>query len=546
MSQIFIKKPVLGVALIASLTVSACSSVSLQKISSASEKIDSTSKQIETENARPIVRNQGMNFIGSKIINRKTEEESLPEGFSAQVVIGDGSLLTLSQIGQRITAATKIPVNISPDLLRAESLGVAKQLSSQSGANSQSVATTPSSSGGASTEIPLPMMSLAFVGQLSDCLNRVSSRMSVAYEYRDGAINFSRYISHVYTLNMFPGKSTQSASVGKSGSAATGTSGGTTGGSSGSFSSSSVSDFTSELDSWSTVKDAIDALKTAGGRYSISPSTGIIVLTDTKDSQDRVSKYIKKLEKAMNRQITIRVTVMMADRNDSDAGGMNWNLVWNRLSAIAPNYSLTFSGVKNPAALGQTGGSAGLNILTPTGGAASMWSGSTAMFQALSSVTKTSTISDNTLSTLNKQPLSMAIADQTGYVETAMQQGVTGGNPIASSTVKMLTTGFILNMTPSVTDGDEVSLQFSLDLSNPPVITPFGQNQVPAFSGTQLGQRAKLHDGQTLILSGFSLKNLSSGKSGMFTPNDPVLMGGNHNMTGRDRDMVVLITPILD
>lgn len=517
------------------LSLSACSVMSPQKDAKIVKEIDDNAQVVQKKIQAEVVTNTGRAFIGSKIINRKVGDEELPAGFSDQITIGDGALLSISQIGQRITALTRIPVNISPELMK---------VASASGASAASAAPA----GGASTAVALPMISVAFVGALPDFLDRVSSRMGVAWEYRDGAINFSRYITRIYSLNLFPGSSKQQATVGKSGSASTGTAGGTgaASGGGGSFSSSSASDFTTELDAWGSLSSAMAALKSSGGTYSISASTGIIVVTDTKDAQNRVERYIKKLEKTMNRQITLKVSVISAESNDNDAAGINWNLVWNRLSAIAPNYSLTFKGVQSPATLGQNGGGMGLNILAPTGGTPGMWDGTTAMFQALSSVTKASMVSNNSLSTLNKQPLSMSIADQTGYASSSMTQGVTGGNPVASTTVSTITTGFILNMTPSATDGNEVSLQFSLDLSNPPTIQTFGQIQVPTYSGTQIAQRTQLRNGETLVLSGFSLKNMAFGKNGMFTPNDPILMGGNNNKTSRDRDLVILITPIME
>lgn len=513
-------------------------------------EVEHSKTEIKSVVNTPIVQNTGKAFVGSKLINRKQkDEESLPDGFTLPVTIGDGSILSLGSIGQRITAITRIPVNIDPDLIKSSSGTTGTTGTTTQPAPAATTATSTAST--ASTASSQLQMSVAHHGPLTELLDRIASRMGIAWEYRNGAINFSRYVTKVYSLNLMSVKSTQTSSVGKTGSSSTGagagagTGGSGSSGAGGSFSSSSVSDFASTTDIWATVDSAVAALKTSGGKYSIGASAGMIVLTDTKDAHDRISRYISKLEKAMNRQVTLRVVVMSAENTTNDNSGIDWNLVWNRLNQIAPNYSLTIKGAPTAGSLVNAGG-VGMNILAPLGGVASKWDGSSAMFKALNSVTKARMESNNLMTALNKQPVSLSIADQTGFVSSSMQQGVTGGNPIASTTVQMITTGFILNMTPSVADNDSIGLQFSLDLSSPPVITTFGQNQVPAYSGTGIGQITKLRNGETLILTGFSLKDMTTGKSGMFTPNDPALMGGSRTNKARDRDMVIMITATLE
>lgn len=522
-----IKHPLFVLALLMSIT--ACSAMDPKLEREMTADLQARQAEVATNINQSMAKSSGRPFVGSKVIKRKSEDEVLPDGFSLPVTIGDGVPLSLTKIGQRITAITRIPVNISPDLLPSSG----------------------TTAGTAASGNSLPLIAIAFSGTLSELLDRVSSRMGIAWEYRDGAINFSRYVTRIYTLDMYPGKSTQNASVGKSGASATGISGGAssgsgTGSSGGSFSSSSTSDFSSELDPWGTVENAMKALKSPGGQYSISPTSGMIVMTDTKDAHERANRYIRKLEKIMKRQIALKVAVISADAGNRNQAGIDWNLVWNRLSAIAPNYALSFRGVPNPASLTQNGGGLGLNILTPTGGQAGKWDGSTAVYKALNSVTNATMMTDNVWYTLNKQPVSVALADQTGFVSTSMEQNTTGGNPVATQSISMITTGFILNMVPSTTDGDEILLQFSLDISTPPTITAFGAVQAPAFSSKQIGQRAKLREGETLILSGFSLRDKSFNKSGMFSPDDSLLAGGNRSTNMRSQDLVILITPIVE
>ena len=393
---------------------------------------------------------------------------------------------------------------------------------------------------------------MSFTGSTTELLDLVSSRFGITWEYTDGAINFARYITRVYTLNIFPGSSTQSAQVGKTGStagsSAGGASGGTTPSGGGSFSSSSTSNFDLALDAWSTIDAQIKALVSSGGKYSVSSSTGIIVVTDTKEAQSRIAKYIKKLDKLMNQQITLKVAVISADVGVNDAAGVNWTAVWSRVAQIAPNMSATFTGIPLPSSLTTGGAAAGVSFIAPLGGGTpGKWDGSNIMFQALAAEANASMISDNTVMTLNKQPASVAIADQTGYAQSSTTIAGTVGVPGSTSVqVGTLTTGFILNMTPSVMEDNEIALQFSLDISTPPVLVTIQNIQIPSFSGTQIAQRAKIKEGETLVLSGFSLKNVGNNREGMFNPSDSIGLGGNRNSLHNTRDLVILITPIME
>ena len=536
----------ISLAMVAAIAALGCSISYSERQNEEQKKLTVDQRDnIRQENAKN--RQSSLPYVGNRLITRKrdTDENALPESLNAQIFLGDTSPLSLSQIGQRLTAITKIPVNIAPELITSQSATPVP--------SAQPMQPAPNSTGAsASSAINLPKISVSFTGSTTELLDLVSSRFGITWEYTDGAINFARYITRVYTLNIFPGSSTQSAQVGKTGSTAGigagGASGGTTPSGGGSFSSSSTSNFDLALDAWSTIDAQIKALVSSGGKYSVSSSTGIIVVTDTKEAQSRIAKYIKKLDKLMNQQITLKVAVISADVGVNDAAGVNWTAVWNRVSQIAPNFSATFNGIPLPSSLTTGGAAAGVSFVAPLGGGTpGKWDGSNIMFQALAAEANASMVSNNTVMTLNKQPASVAIADQTGYAQSSTTIAGTVGVPGSTSVqVGTLTTGFILNMTPSVMDDNEIALQFSLDISTPPVLVTIQNIQIPSFSGTQIAQRAKIKEGETLVLSGFSLKDVGNNREGMFNPSDSIGLGGNRSSHHKTRDLVILITPIME
>lgn len=495
-------------------------------------------------------------YVGGRLITRKKPDEmALPESLNEMITIADSTPIGLSQIGQRLNLITKIPVNIAQDLVAAELEAKRAGMNSLAASSTvpfsaQPAPAAPSTTGGTTT-FYLPRIPVSFTGTTTEFLNMISSRMGISWEYVDGSINFSRYVTRVYTLNIFPGTSTQNASVGKTGSAG-GTTGGATGGAAGTpsgggaFSSASTSNLSSSIDAWSTIDAQIAAMISPGGKYSVSTPTGVIVVTDTKEAQSRIAKVIKRIDRLMNQQIALKVTVASVNESNSAGAGINWTAVWSNLAKVAPNYSAKFSGIPMPASIAG-GGSAGVSFVAPAGGGqAGVWDGSSILFQALATEANASMVSNNTLMTLNKQPTSVSIATQTGYIQSTTNVVGTAGTPGSTgTTVSTLTTGFILNMTPSVEDDNDIALQFSLDISTPPTMQTLNGVMIPTFNGTQIAQRARIREGETLVLSGFSLRNINGGQQGMFTPGS-MWSGGNRTSNYQNQDLVIMITPVLE
>ncbi len=550
-------KPILAL-IVCSVFLQGCTGFVDKQYRETSKTEDAQDARIHKEIEKD--RSSMLPYVGNRVITRKRDNENaLPESMNSVVTIGDSSPMTLSQIGQRLTEITRIPVNIAPELITNPAGGQGSGMPGMPpGMGMPPTPATPAPSApGSVAAIYLPRISISFNGSTSEFLDMISSRLGITWEYADGSINFARYITRVYTLNIFPGSSNQSASVGKTGSTssggmaggATGAPGaGTTQGPSGggAFSSSSTSDFTSSLDAWSTIDAQIKAMVSIGGKYSVASATGVIVVTDTKEAQSRIARYIKKIDRLMNQQVTLKVSVMSVDTSNNSGAGINWTAVWTKLSQLSPNYSATFAGIPMPAAVAG-GGSAGLTFTAPLNAAAAgHWTGSGLMFEALAAESNATMVSDNTLITLNKQPTSVAIATQTGYVQSTNNiVGSIGQPAVTSVNVATLTTGFILNMTPSIMDGNEVALQFSLDISTPPTMVTMSGVQIPSFSGTQIAQRAKIREGETLVLSGFSLKNLGTNQQGTFSPGS-MAAGGNRSSSQQNQYLVILITPIME
>lgn len=305
---------------------------------------------------------------------------------------------------------------------------------------------------------------------------------------------------------------------------------------------------------WKEVGDSVKQILSPNGKYSLNQATGTLVVTDVKEVVDRVGKYIQHENAVMTRQIEVKVEVLTVNLDDSKQYGIDWNLVYSKLTDLVPDWSMTFS---SPATLVEsTAAGFGLQILSPvdSNGLTDRLNGSSALIQALSSIGDVSVVTSMNAVTLNRQPVPIAVTNQTGYLASttpaASTTGGTGGVP--GLTPGTVTTGFIFNLLPVVTDDNRIMLRFSMDLSDLKKIGTVsigsGQTlqsiQTPEVSSAQLMQGATLSPGETLVLSGFERVNNGAEKA-LLSEKASIGLGGSYKGTKTRQTTVVLLTPYL-
>jgi type IVB pilus formation R64 PilN family outer membrane protein len=258
----------------------------------------------------------------------------------------------------------------------------------------------------------------------------------------------------------------------------------------------------------------------------------------------------------MTRQIAFEVKLFAVQAEDGSDFGVDWNLVYSKLTNLLPDVTISLNSptsLANPVS-GSLGVSVVRNPLTGNNGLNTL-AGSEALLQALASVNKVSLVTSQRAVTLNRQVIPVAVTDQRAYVaETSSQSSGTGSSQTVTLGLRAgtVTTGFILNLMPSVTERNGMVLTVSLDLSELRDLTTFsigsGANQqaiqLPQVAATQFIQRVALRTGETLVLSGFERVNSQSRQRTLDTGVGPGL-GGSFTGATRKESLVFMITPVM-
>jgi type IVB pilus formation R64 PilN family outer membrane protein len=497
-------------------------------------------------------------WIGVKKVQPKFDAH-LPEVFNKDVTLVFPDRANISTVAERIAKVTGLPVKLRPDVFMKASALVPQ--SASGGAEKQTTPLTPSSPSGivaaTTTQDYRLDMTLNYTGPLSGLLDSMVAKAGLNWEYKDGSIVIYRLVTKTFVIKSTPGSSELTESIGKTGGSQTGTTGSSSGSSGGSstFEADSNVKMGSKFSIWDNLKESINAMLTPVGKVAVTEAMGTITVTDTREVVDQVETMVNQINKSLSRQVSFRVEVLSVDTSKTASYGIDWNAVFNKVTALNPSWKLALTSPTSVAS--SDAGSIGYSILTPAGAdnARSALSGSQVMAQALSQIGPTNVVTTASAVTLNRQPVPVAITDQTGYVASVSAQatptattGSTSDNTLVQINPGTVTTGFILNLLPSVTDDNSVLLQFSIDISTLKALTTFGSGQLavqsPEVTAMQFMQRVGMKNGETLVLSGFE-RNAGQYNRSTLGENTDLLMGGSINGQKTREAVVILITPVI-
>lgn len=485
------------------------------------------------------VHNDGI-FLAAKAIKPKNE-------FLAKPITFKSTPVHIDVLSGRLSNAFNRPVRINLDLPKPNFTDQEGKGPLESKETLDRFSKTLQIPTNTDTELSAVVMpsSLDYEGTIEGLLNQIASMTRSSWEVlADGSLLFSRFQTKTYHLSAAVGTTKQGAKIGGDG-----------GGGEGATTAIGSSEYQSDSDIWDDISKGLSALKSKNGTFSVSKSSGTIVVKDTFEVLDRVTKYIDTENKMLSSQIYLDVQVLAISFTETDE--MGWDLLVKRSLDSAWN--------------GTRGETAGSNsVFYPTAQSGQNTTGSVvnygiikdggnlkidAFVKALSMRTKVARVTSASTVIQNNQPLPLQVADERAYLKSISSTSVgTIGNTQTQLTPGKVVSGFSMNVLPRVLktndEMNELLLQIAIDLSvlKKEQIERFesGANaiQLPEIAKRNFFQRVQISSGDTLILTGFERADnevLTQGVGGA----DFYGLGGGRSVSQK-RDMIVVIAkPII-
>ena len=340
---------------------------------------------------------------------------------------------------------------------------------------------------------------------LPQILKRLSRQIALHY-FVDGpnlVIQKDRPMTRVYRIDYLNMSRTTASNVEVSTQiAATGTSSGDGGG--GSNSSTSVNNESSN-NFWASIEDNIRLLAQVEGEEGVVISnreSGTMSVRTTAAAHGNIQRFLDQVINSVRRQVLIEATVVEVTLSDDFQAGVDWSRIAN-----GNGWSLQQS------LLGGTLGT------TPFASATYQHSNNerdiTAAIKALDSFGDVSVKSSPKIMALNNQTSVLKVVDNRVYFTTEVEEKEATDNSAAettfTTTIHTVPVGFVMNVTPYITDDREIILNIRptisrilqfVDTPNPGLAAAGISNPIPEIQVREMESVLRVGDGNTAVIGG--------------------------------------------
>jgi general secretion pathway protein D len=315
------------------------------------------------------------------------------------------------------------------------------------------------------------------------------------------------------------------------------------------------------FDFWKTISTELTSvLNTGGESYKtaspiINANAGMITVTATKKQLDRVSDYIDLLKDRLHRQVLIDVSIISVALSNTNKTGVDWS-----------KFQLGFSSssILNNSNQGQTGHTytdstaatyydnaitKNYNSLTVVNDAVFSISG---VIDFLGSNGETKVISSPKVLTMNNQQALITVGDNINY---RIPEDTTTATTTTTTTVTYtnysIFIGVLLNITPEISEDNEIILRINPSVSNFKYSADDAQQTTPReiapdTQEKKLSAVVKVKDGSTIILGGLIASTKGKDESSVPLLSSIPLLGEafkHSEDTLSTNELVFVITP---
>lgn len=278
--------------------------------------------------------------------------------------------------------------------------------------------------------------------------------------------------------------------------------------------------------------------------------TGVLIVRATSRQHEKVHQFIEQVMSAARRQVLIEATIVEVNLNNNFKQGINWQ----SLSNSSTGFSLTQAGsagltTANP-----------LNIFTLAYAAPNSVLGNlSAEISLLESFGNVRVLSSPKLSVMNNQTATLKVADNKVYftvtASSTTSNGVTQTN--FSSTPNSVAVGFLMNVTPQISDGNEVTINLRPTITritgyvndpNPSLAEANVTNRVPEIRTREMESIIKVKSGQTAVMGGLMQDEISLNTDGVPGAASIPFFGDlfkHRNDSSNKTELVVFLRPII-
>ncbi|HXF78866.1 MAG TPA: pilus (MSHA type) biogenesis protein MshL [Usitatibacter sp.] len=287
----------------------------------------------------------------------------------------------------------------------------------------------------------------------------------------------------------------------------------------------------------------------------VNPETGIVTVRATSRQHEKVQEFLENVVSSSRRQVMIEATIVEVSLNDNYQSGVDWSSIG--LNGLG--YTIR-QGFTPPDLAGATNtlstSSFSIGYSNPNAAAG----GSIAStIKLLDTFGKTRVLSTPMLMVLNNQTAMLKVVDNQVYftlkADTVTNQ--TTSTTTFTTTQNVVPVGFIMNVTPQISEGDMVTISVRPTVTriigtvldpNPSLAAANVKSSIPITQTREMESVLKVASGQTAILGGLMLDSFDGRTTGLPVASRVPVVGdlfSQRNDQSTKTELVIFIRPLV-
>ena len=386
---------------------------------------------------------------------------------------------------------------------------------------------------------------------LPQILKRVSRQVSLRY-YLDGpnlVVAKDNPFIRTYRVDYLNMSRNTASSVGiETQLGEAGDEGGSSGGSNTTVTNSSSNDF------WASLEANIEALSQINGvdgQVISNRESGTISVFTSSAGHESVQQFIDAVVGSARRQVLIEATIVEVRLNDEFQAGVDWARIaegdgWSiGQNLLSTTTTLPALDVGPVTALSYFDSNSDRTI--------------SAAVRALDTFGDVSVMSSPKIMALNNQTSILKVADNIVYFEIDSTSNVAGDSGVITNTfnttAKTVPVGFVMNVTPFITQDGEVLLNIRPTITrveefvqdpNPALADLDIPNLVPQIQVREMESVLRVTSGSTAVLGGLmtdASREIDSGLPGLHDVEDVGILFGTKTRESAKSELVIFLRP---
>jgi len=293
-----------------------------------------------------------------------------------------------------------------------------------------------------------------------------------------------------------------------------------------------------------------------------NPESGILSIRATSRQHEKVQEFLDQVLSSAKRQVLIEATIAEVQLNNQYQQGIDWSAARKGSTGFTFSQSGTGSVTASPT-----------GSMFVVGAAAPNWSNLLASVRLLESFGNVRVLSSPRLTVLNNQTAILKVVDNQVYftIQATTIAGSAGVAPVTTftTTPNIVAVGFIMNVTPQISDADTVLLNVRPSISrivgnvadpNPTLAAPCGAanvgqtgcgsitSNIPVIQTREMESLIKVNSGQIAVMGGLIQDRVNDLEDSVPGANRLSVIGRlfeNKNLTNTKTELVVFMRPII-